>query len=172
MFKNKKLLLSISVALVAIFSYAFISSQTDKDQAIDQILMQSLKTMHFSPKEVNDDFSQKVFKLYIQRLDYNKKFLIQSDIDDLKKMDKSIDDDITSGQFTFFDKSVEIIDKRIDEAQQYYKKILDKPFDFTKDETVELDAEKLSFSKSKDDLNEAWRKSLKYQTLSKISEMM
>ncbi|OFY84275.1 MAG: tail-specific protease [Bacteroidetes bacterium RIFCSPLOWO2_12_FULL_35_15] len=171
MLKNKKLLLLIPVALVAIFSYAFIATQTDKDQAIDQILMQSLKTMHYSPKEINDDFSQKVFKLYTQRLDYNKKFLIQSDIDDLKKMDRSIDDDITAGKFTFFEKSFEIINKRIDEAQEYYKKILDKPFDFSKDETVELDAEKLSFSKSKDDLKDAWRKSLKYQTLAKIIEM-
>ncbi len=171
MFKNKKILLLIPVALVAIFSYAFIANQTDKDQAIDQILMQSLKTMHYSPKEINDDFSQKVFKLYIQRLDFNKKFLIQSDIDELKKMDRSIDEDITAGTFTFFDRSVEIITKRIDEAQEYYKKICEKPFDFSKDETIELDAEKLNFSKNKDELKDAWRKSLKYQTLAKIVEM-
>ncbi len=174
MFKKlntKKLFFLIPVAAIALVSYTY-TVQNDKEVAIDQILIQSLNTSHYAPKEVNDDFSEKVFKLYIQRLDYNKKFLIQSDINELKKFEHSIDEDITNSRFTFFDKTLEIINKRIDESQTYYKEILDKPFNFTKDETLELDAEKIHFAKNKDDLKEDWRKYLKYQTLSRISEMM
>ena len=170
-FKNKKLLFLIPVAAIALVSYTY-TVQNDKEVAIDQIVMQSLNTSHYAPKEVNDDFSEKVFKLYIQRLDYNKKFLIQDDINELKKLENSIDEDITTSRFTFFDKSLELLNKRIDESQAYYKEILDKPFDFTKDETLELDAEKLNFAKNKDALKEDWRKYLKYQTLSRIAEMM
>lgn len=172
MLKNRKWLLIVPFAALAMVSYTFIGTKSEKDQAIDQILMQSLNNMHYSPKEINDEFSEKVFKLYLQRLDYNKKFLIKSDIDDLKKLEHSIDDDINSGHFTFFDKSFDIINKRVEESQAYYREILAVPFDFSKSETLELDAEKLSFSKDKKDLKEAWRKSLKYQTLAKVSEMM
>lgn len=171
MFKNKKLLLLIPAVVIALVSYTYIV-KNDKEEAIDQIIMQSLKNSQYAPKEVNNDFSEKVFKLYIQRLDYNKKFLIQADINELKKFEHAIDEDINMGHFSFFDKSLEIINKRVDEAQKYYKEILDKPFDFTKDEPIELDAEKLKFSKDKDDLKENWRKYLKYQTLSRIVEMM
>lgn len=169
--KNKKLFFLIPIAVIALVSYTY-TNQSDKNEAIDQIIMQSLNSAHYAPKEVNDDFSEKVFKLYIQRLDYNKKFLNQEDINELKQFKHSIDEDINTGRFTFFDKSVEVIDKRIDEAQAYYKEILDKPFDFTKEETLELDAEKINFSKNKDVLKEDWRKYLKYQTLSRITEMM
>lgn len=172
-FKNKILLLFIPVTLIALGSYTYITIQNEqKEEAIDHIILQSLNTSHYAPQNVNNEFSEKVFNLYIQRLDYNKKFLLQSDINELKKHQYTIDDDINNGQFTFFDKSLEIINKRIDEAQSYYRDILDKPFTFTKDEQVQLDAEKLSFSKNKNELKEAWRKSLKYQTLSRITDML
>lgn len=170
MLKTKKILFFLPIAALALVSYTYIA-QNDKEEAIDQILMQSLANVHYSPMEINDAFSEKVFKLYIQRLDYNKKFLLQSDVDELKKFDHSIDEDINTGRFSFFDLSFGIINKRIDEAQAYYKEILDKPFEFQTEESVQLDAEKLSFAKDQAELKEAWRKSLKYQVLAKISEM-
>ena len=171
MFKKKKLLLLVPLAAIALVSYTFIN-QADKDATINEALIQYLNSVHYSPKDVNNDFSSKVYKLYIQRLDYNKKFLIQSDIAELKKFEYAIDEDIKTNHFQFFDKSVDIINKRIDEAKTYYTDILSKPFDFTKDETVELDPEKLPYAKSKADLKEAWRKSLKYQTLAKVVDML
>ncbi len=172
MTRSRKWLLLIPVAGIALVSYTFKSSvQSDKDVAIDQILMQSLNNVHYSPLTVNDEFGEKVFKLYLQRLDYNKKFLLQGDVDDLKKMQHNIDDEITNGKFTFFDKSYDIITKRVDDAQAYYKEVLDKPFDFSKDEDLQLDEEKLPFAKNPAELKEAWRKSLKYQTLAKVVEM-
>ena len=144
----------------------------DKEAAIDQILMQSIKNVHYFPMEVDNNFSEKVFKLYLQRLDYSKKFLIQSDVDELQKYNHSIDEDVNAGTFVFFDKSFDIINKRVDEAKAYYTDILSKPFDFNTDEKVQLDAEKLSFAKDKDALKEEWRKSLKYQTLARMLEMM
>ncbi|MDQ3048212.1 MAG: carboxy terminal-processing peptidase [Bacteroidota bacterium] len=171
MLKSKKLLFLIPVAALGLFSYTF-TTQNEKEEAIDQILMQSLAGVHYSPMEINDAFSQKVFKLYIQRLDYSKKFLLESDVAELKKMESSIDEDIKDGKFTFFDKSLDMINSRTVEAQAYYKEIMEKPFDFSTEETLQLDAEKLPFAKTKDELKEAWRKSLKYQVLSRVSDLM
>ncbi len=171
MTKNKKFLFILPLAIVALASFTYIF-QSDKETAIDQALMQNLKMLHYAPLEINDVVSEKVYNLYIKRLDGGKKFLIEPDIDELKKMNHSIDDDINKGEFNFFDKSLEIINNRIEEAKTYYTDVLSKPFDFTKDETVETDGEKLKFSKSKEDLKEAWRKSMKYNVLAKISEMM
>lgn len=170
MFKNKKVLLLIPALALAFFSYTTVQ-QSDKEEAIDQLLMQSLASSHYQAKDVNDDFAEKVFNLYIQRLDYNKKFLIQEDIDELKKLKQTIIEDVNNGHFVFFNSSYERIGKRIDESKEYYTEILKTPFDFTSDETLELDAEKLSFAKNKSELKESWRKSLKYQTLAKIVEM-
>ncbi len=167
---SRKLFFIIPAALALVS--ATIIVQSDKEKAIDQLLMQSLNTVHYSPHTIDNDFSQKVFKLYLQRMDYNKKFLIQSDVDELKTFEKSIDEDINAVKFEFFDKSFEIITKRVEEAKAYYTDILAKPFDFTSEETLQLDAEKANYAKDKNALKDEWRKSLKYQTLARVVEMM
>lgn len=167
---SKKLFFILPAALALVS--ATIIVQSDKEEAIDQILMQSLNTVHYSPQTIDNNFSEKVFKLYLQRLDYNKKFLIQSDVEELKKFEKLVDDDINNARFEFFDKSFEIINKRVEEAKAYYTDILSKPFDFSGDETIQLDAEKINYAKDKAALKEEWRKSLKYQTLARMVEMM
>ena len=171
MIKNKKLLLSLSLIALVLVSYTYIF-QNEKEEAIDQFVMQSLSTSHYAPKVIDDAFSEKFLKVYIQRLDFNKKFLIQSDVDELKKYEHAIDEDINSGHFVFFNKSMDIIKIRVDESQNYCQEILEVPFDFNAEESVELDSDKLNFTKDKDELKEEWRKYLKYQTLSRISEMM
>ena len=170
---SKKLVLLLPFAAVALVSYTYINrpEQNGKEEAIDQILMQSLAQVHYSPMEVDDNFSEKVFKIYLERLDFSKKFLIQSDVNELKQFEHRIDEDIKSGNFYFFNRSVEIINKRIDEAKAYYTEILEKPFDFTATDSLQLDPEKLDFSENQADLKETWRKSLKYQTLVQITEM-
>ncbi len=168
---SKKLLLIIPAAL-ALVSATIINVQSDKEEAIDQILMQSLNSVHYSPHVIDNDFSEKVYKLYLQRLDYNKKFLIQSDVDELKSYEKLVDDDINKATFTFFDKSFDIINARVEEAKVYYTDILSKPFDFTVEENIQLDAEKIGYAKDREALKEDWRKSLKYQTLARVVEMM
>ena len=55
MFKSKKLLLLIPIVAIALVSYTY-TVQNDKEVAIDEILMQSLNSAHFAPKDVNDDF--------------------------------------------------------------------------------------------------------------------
>lgn len=171
MLKTKKLLFFIPVLVIALFSYTYVA-QSDKEEALDQILMQSLSNIHYSPMEVNDKFSEKVFKFYLQRLDYNKKFLLQSDVDELRKYERSIDDDIMAGRFNFFNKSLEIVSNRIVEAQSYYKDVLAQPIDFSKEETIQLDVEKTNFCKTKEELKDSWRRSMKYQVLAKIADLL
>jgi carboxyl-terminal processing protease len=155
-------ILSVSVAMML---------PNEKEDAIDRLLVQCLENMHYAPQSLNDNFSKKVFATYIKRLDYTKKFLIQSDVDELKKYELLLDDEIKDAHFDFFEKSIETIQTRIDEAKIYYKELLEKPFDFTQEETIELDAEKQKFAKTKNELKDQWRKSLKYQVLAKIFEL-
>ena len=53
----------------------------------------------------------------------------------------------------------------MEEASVIYKNILNTPFDFTKDETVEMNGDKLQYPANEDERKETWRKRLKYLTL-------
>ncbi len=165
--------LSVSLCLlVLITSCMFFQGPPTKDEVIQDMLLQNLNSTHFSPQVFNDTFSVHVFNLYLKRLDYNKKILLQEDVDKLAKYKYQIDDQVQKNSLDFFNLSIDIITKRTHEDQQYYRDLLAKPFDFTKDEGVELDPEKFKYASGKDELREAWRKYLKYQVLFRVNDMM
>jgi len=121
---------------------------------------------------MDDEFSRQVFDLYLERLDFTKKFLLKADVDKLKKYRDDLDDELRKNSTEFFDLSVQLIEKRIDEAEAYYKDILSKPFDYEKNEYIEVDDKKNDWAANKKALKNAWRKALKYQTLLEIDRKM
>jgi carboxyl-terminal processing protease len=171
-----RLKIFLSVLTVILLTGSFILySKNDtpegKNEILIKALMQGLNSAHYKPKKVDDEFSKKAFKLYLDRLDFNKKFLIESDVAMLRQYETQLDDQLRAGTFEFFDIASDLIAKRTKESEAYYKEILAKPFDYSKDETIELDGKKLKFAKDKNELKEAWRKQLKYQTLVRLADM-
>ncbi|MHA6247089.1 carboxy terminal-processing peptidase [Pontibacter sp. CAU 1760] len=142
-----------------------------KNQILIKALMQGLSSGHYQPEKIDDAFSQKVFDLYLDRLDFNKKFLLASDVQNLRKYRTSLDEQLRQGSLEFFDISADLIAQRIKESEAYYKEILEKPFDFAVNESIETDGEKLAYAKDKAALKEAWRKQLKYQTLVRLVDL-
>ncbi|WP_414703896.1 carboxy terminal-processing peptidase [Pontibacter sp. 13R65] len=140
-----------------------------KNEILIQALMQGLNSVHYQPEKVDDAFSKKVFNLYLQRLDYNKKFLLEPDVALLRKYETQIDDQLKMGSYELFDVSADLIEKRTQEAASFYKELLNAPFDFEKEESIELDGKKLAYAKDAAALKEAWRKQLKYQTLVQLT---
>ena len=56
----------------------------DKEALILQGLMQTIEYGHFAPKKVDDAFSQTIYKTYLERIDGQKRFFTQQDIDKIK----------------------------------------------------------------------------------------
>ncbi|MBS1497039.1 MAG: carboxy terminal-processing peptidase [Bacteroidetes bacterium] len=125
-----------------------------------------LEEGHVSPKKIDDTFSKEVFNKFLTTLDADKDILLQSDIDGFKKYETKIDDEIhgTTPIESFFVIN-DVYTKRLDEVSSFYKSLLVKPFDFSKDETVQMDPDKNNFPLNETDLKDTWRKRLKYITL-------
>ena len=161
------ILVSISIIVVA--------SRNETDELRRDLLVKvinfAISNGHYNPGELDDEFSAKAYSLYIDRLDYGKRFLIQEDIKQLEPYKNTIDEAMQDIDFAFFDLSVEILNNRIAEAQNYYKSILEQPFDFNKDEFYEYDADKIDFVADKNELKERWRLLLKYETMNRIYNM-
>lgn len=131
-----------------------------------------LEQGHYSPKKIDDNFSKDVLKKFIQELDNDRNIFLQSDIDDFKKFNTKIDDEIKGAELLSFYTINEIYLKRLNETAGLYKDILAKPFDFSKDENVLLDREKLTNPKNDAERKEIWRKRLKYLTLGRYADLL
>ncbi|MDQ2772744.1 MAG: carboxy terminal-processing peptidase [Bacteroidota bacterium] len=143
-----------------------------KEQVLIGTMLQGLSQAHYQPEKIDDNFSKRVFDLYLKHLDYRKQFLLATDVEQLRQYQTKIDDEVKNGTREFLDLSTKLLAERTKEMQGLYRDILAQPFDFTTDESFQTDFEKAAFPADKAAQRELWRKLLKYETLSRVSEMM
>jgi carboxyl-terminal processing protease len=124
-----------------------------------------LEQGHYNPKKIDDKFSQEVLKKFEDDLDPDKYIFLQQDIEAFKKYGDRIDDEIHGAPLESFYAITNIYLKRLGEVAASYKQILNKPFDFTKDEYLQTDGDKRNYPVSIAQRNEYGRKRLKYLVL-------
>jgi carboxyl-terminal processing protease len=131
-----------------------------------------LEQGHYSPKTIDDSFSKLVLKKFVEDMDGDKNIFLQGDIDGFKKFENKIDDEIHGAELLSVFAISEVYIKRLKETAGLYGDILAMPFDFTKDETVVLDREKLNNPKTEAERKDIWRKRLKYLTLDRYNLLL
>ena len=170
------------ILLVVLFSaglfFAFTgNNKSDKLQSQKQKLLavvaDLLEKQHYSPQEINDAFSKKVFAKYIDELDGDKTLFTEADINTLKQFETRLDDEIKGKEeLDFFTTFNTIYNKRRDETIAWYKETLATPFDFNVDEEYVIDAEKVPFPKNDGARKERLRKKIKYMELERYVDQL
>ena len=175
MFSRRSLPLVV-VFVLAGFLIAFGSTRLinppDKYQVIFTQVAEMLEVAHYSPRKIDDDFSKNIFKKYIEALDPNKDMFLASDIKELKKFETSIDNELHGAPIQFFFAVEEIYKKRINEVNSFYPVFLQTPFQFTTDESILLDPEKLDYPKTDIIRRDLWKKRLKFMVLEKYADLL
>jgi carboxyl-terminal processing protease len=175
---------TISAAIIAATTFLFGFNQDDsvlknndptddskeifRKRYVQSTVFKALEVSHYHPPTLNDAFSKKAFNEYVETLDYNKQFLLQEDVDNLKIYETSIDDLINSNGIDLYLAAQDIYHKRYKVVKEFYQEILSKPFDYEVEEEYETDSDKLNWAKSEEELKERWRKSLKFSTIARI----
>ena len=166
-------MLIVAGTFVAFQSLGKSSDPPSKYEKILRNVGQMLKEAHYSPKDINDEFSKKIFTKYLNDLDPDKNIFVQADYDALKKYETKIDDEIKGdAPVEFFLTAGQLFNKRIEEVSKTYNTILTDPFDFSVNETINLDADKMKAAANEADVKEAWRKRLKYLALDRYVELL
>lgn len=141
-------------------------------EKIMKLVGEMLSHGHYSPQDINDAFSKKVFKKYITELDADKSIFLQSDIEALKKFETKIDDEIKGAPVEFSLAAGKIFNKRAEESAAIINSILSTPFDFSADEDVLLDTDKIGFVTTAAEQKDRWRKKLKFMTLERYADLL
>ena len=169
------LILFLGAGLIVAFNtFGWGGTPAGKYEKILHNVGDMLKEIHYSPKKIDDDFSKTLFKKFLtdRFVDENKNILLQSDIQSLKKYETKLDDEILGANVVFVPTVSELVKKRLPEVAALYKEILAKPFDFTKDESANLNPDEYDFAKTEADRKEIWRKRLKYMVLDRYADLL
>ncbi len=157
-----------------------------RNRFIGYLLSKQLPALHFSDKVVNDELAQAAFHLYIKQLDYQKRFLLKRDVEQLRAFAPYIDDTLANGRITLPDTGYDIFNEKIDMVQKAAEAMLANKtvkispgtgdlyvgnFDVRKKESYETDPEKTDFAENMPELQERWRKLLKAQVISQFLDL-
>ncbi|WP_334056940.1 carboxy terminal-processing peptidase [Polaribacter sp. P097] len=146
------------------------TNDPEKDKVLVYVLKNILTRGHFVVKEMNDDFSEHVYNSFLEGLDSSKRYFTQKDIKEFSKYKYQIDNQLLRDDLTFYKLVYGRFLEKIKNAKSYYEDLLAQPFNFDKNETIDLDYKNLPFAKNDNELIDYWRKQLKLQTLSRIQE--
>ena len=160
----------ISVASCSFTSKSF--DNPDKDKLLIELISYVLDKWHFSAKDLDDDFSSHVYDDYIKVLDPLKRYFLKSDIKEFDKYKFAIDDQIKTSDITFFDLTYLRLMQRMEESKEIYKEVLATPFNYSLNESINVDYDKHDYAANRKELVERWRKQLKFSTISRYSEML
>ena len=120
---------------------------------------------HYKHFSLDDAFSQAMFDRYLGLLDYNRNIFTQADIDGFKSWSVQLDDQLKAGNNQIAFDVYNLSMQRRYERFQYALSLLDKEMTFDNDEFIEMDRSKAAWAKDDAELNELWRKRVKYDEL-------
>ena len=128
-----------------------------------------LESEHYSPRKIDDVFSNDVFNEYLKTLDADKTLFTQEDIESLKKYKTSIDNEI-HGEDIEFVPAVDIIyEKRAAESKHIFDSLIASPFDFNSEDSLFYDATNAKYPFNDKERIIRWSKILKYKILDRYA---
>jgi carboxyl-terminal processing protease len=159
------LLISFFMPLAAGANVKPVKFDSARNRLIAYIISHQLPAQHFSHVPFDDTLSKRAFVLYLRQLDPRKRFLLQSDANELSAFSTHIDDELRRGRIVLPDAGMQILAERIREVQKLVGPIMDRGFDPDRREYMESDPKKITWTRNKAERKDRWRRVLKLQVL-------
>ena len=137
-----------------------------QSQRISQVVAALMEREHLSEHPLDDEISKRALAIYLKNLDPLKMYFLKSDIEEFNsRFATKLDDMMPNGDYTA---AFEIYDrflKRVDEQVVVANQLIEAEHDYSIHEELVTDPDLIDYSNTKEELNELWRKRIKYNLL-------
>ncbi|MDB5351185.1 MAG: prc [Planctomycetota bacterium] len=140
---------------------------TKEDRDIVQMVSILLEKTHLAKPTINDEISKRWVKNTIKAFDPRKHYFLKADVDEFHTYDTKLDETIATGDLTFARLVMDRFQKRAEERFADTVEILKQKPDFTIDEAIDTDSDKLEYPATVEEARERVRKQIKFELLRK-----
>lgn len=168
--KFKKLLM-FAPLMTLMFCFNAPQNDDEKMQTIMVSVKNTLSYLHYSPKPINDAYSQDVYDKYFEGVDASKRYFLQSDMDEFKKHYTKLDDYLNQGNLVFYKLTIDRLYQRVDEIDKMTQDILSKPINLEENDELVLEPKKRTNPVNAKQQREEWKKYIKYNILQEIETL-
>ena len=136
-----------------------------RHEKIGQLVTEFVQKSHYRHAAVDDELSSQVLDRYIESLDSNRLYFLQSDVAAFEKYRTQLDDMVRSEPLNPVFEMFEIYRTRARERLTYALQLLEIEPDFSVDEEYLFDREDAPWAATITELDEIWRKRVKNDAL-------
>lgn len=136
-------------------------SPQPRETLIDEAIAGILTRYHYGKARLDTTLSQKIFTHYLQDLDPNRSYFLQSDIDSFAPYRDTLDDAIRNGNLKPAFAIYNVYQKRVEQRIQYALKLLAHEPSFDAKESYTYDRSKAPWAASAAQLDDIWSKRVK-----------
>ena len=179
-FPNRRFLLPCALALVPILLFALpvsakqlltkpvdISYDKEQSRTATEIIKQ-LEQRHYITLKLNDRLSSRILDSYLRRLDGNKSFFLQSDIDEFEQYRHTIDNSLDKGNldsgYAIFNRYQQRLFERLQSTSNNLPEML-ASMDFKRNEALELDRKDAPWPATEAEADDLWRRLIKSRVI-------
>lgn len=136
-----------------------------RHENIGELVAQFVQKSHYLHVAVNDDLSSRVMDRYIDALDRNRMYLLESDIEYFEKFRHQLDDVVRSQPLDPVFDLFSIYRSRVRERFEFALTLLEIEPDFSIDEIYQFDRSEFPWATTAAELDEIWRRRVKNDAL-------
>ncbi len=128
-------------------------------------LIQEFLKVHASYRTFDDTLSERTLENMLAYLDPGKYFFYKSDVEKFMADRHKIDDYVRNNNYAFLKNIIGVYKNRYHEKITLFERLIGVNYDFTKDEMMVLDRDKIDYVKNAREDEARWRKNIKLQLL-------
>lgn len=161
----------LTASVVFLVATTIFAQQLGGQQAAEQttvkLVAEMITRFHINQKPLDDRISAMILAKFIKDLDSQKLYYLKSDIDGFARYRDQLDDLLKVGQINFAHEAFKLYLQRLDERLKVAHMLIDATtHDFSLDESMIIDGDQMTWSADTRELDERWRKRVKYELLS------
>ncbi len=125
-----------------------------------------LPRFHFSHQRLDGTLAERAFHNYLNSLDFDHTFFLQSDIDTFAEELDGLDRRLRAGDLRFAFDVFDVFRNRVKDRVAFAREVLEEPFDPASEDTWTLKRREAPWPQDAEDQDRVWRKKLRHQYLS------
>lgn len=146
-------------------SGAVVTGPQRSDYGVTKAVERLTETNHLSRRPLDDEISKRALKAFLNTFDPRKLYFYQSDVDEFRKKETLLDDEVKKGRVDFAYEVYKRFLQRVNERVALVEDLLKQDFDFTVDEDLVTDPDVLQYPRDEAEARDRWRKMIKYNLL-------
>ena len=138
---------------------------TKRQQIVTKLVAEMITTANYKTLPLNDSLSLLIYDRYLKALDPSHNYLLSSDLESFSSYKTSFAEDLKTGNLDHVFQIFNRYHERFREANYYALSQLNHAYNFNQKDKILLDRSLLPYPKNKTELEQIWRKRVKYDLL-------